>query len=138
MRHDMTDIHCAYEQLPNGIHKITLLRNTRQAVDELFTHIQYINSITPPDHLVSLIADPTQAEMFPMGYFMSRLKTLDRRNSPGYRVVVINDGGLIIHLLNAFLKTIPVKKTIIRFMPASDEQQILEWLLQFSQTQSEV
>lgn len=121
--------HCVHTVLPNGIHELRVEKNTRKAVDDLFRHVDEINKVVTPGELVRVIINHTPSEIIPLSPLMNQMRGLDRSKTPPYRVVVLIEGGTMVQLARAFLKTYRFKHSEVRLMRFDEYEQAVAWLL---------
>jgi hypothetical protein len=121
---------CVYERLPNGVHKITLLRANMRGMEALIGHLQTAFDATPDGETALLLIDhrPEGIPSLPLTIPALEAFIENRTSTPRLRVAYLHDYNVQTSLLEMFLKRLNIVATR-RFFAGDAEDEALAWLL---------
>jgi hypothetical protein len=122
--------HCSYARLENGIHRFEITENTRQGVDEFFGLRRKLQ-----DELVEketmLLVYLSMAHLPSISYIMNHVVKLAQdypRIQPTYTAIIYRR-GMLVFVLNNFLKVFLRSKDRVRFFAEDEADKAVEWLM---------
>ena len=116
-----------YHQLDSGIHVLTLLKPSRQGVDEILQTLSQIFETVDNGETVKLLID-IRVGMPPMSYARQEIGKLFRslENPIPLKSAYVYRSGVLVSIAKTFLETLRINSTKRRFFNNIDEA--IDWL----------
>ena len=124
------EMKCKYQQLDNGIHELTIIEPSRDAVDEMVNHIDDImGNSQRGDHGERYLIDNSLSDAPPLSYTTTQIKGINARRPadlPPGCIAILYD-GMLVTLANSMLRL--AMKNQLCFFQSSQRKQAISWLL---------
>lgn len=122
--------HCQYYRREDGIHIVTIIESSRQAVDEWLDYLDLIN--TQRDVPPNIVLDITQSGLPPLTYFINTVQDWLRHHpdAPMAKTAVIyRQGNGLLSVMRSLARTLTFSnEQQVRFFAAHEYQEALDWL----------
>ena len=122
-----TQLHCVYECLDNNIHQFTIVKATRQAVDD---YLQQLNDILVADQINRILVDIRLDGMPPMRYAIRKgmQQFAGYEKVPTMRVAFLYEEGTKVAIGEALLSLLRLNSTR-RAFKGKHREEAIRWLL---------
>lgn len=132
-----TTWHTTREDLPNGVIVLTYLDSSRQAIDDMLTHINDVidERIQNPSDTSTqrMLLDDTQVKSLPIAYMFDQIRQrlVPRRNEYDHdvRLAALINNAMMASMVNWFVSSLRMG-IIFRLFTGQQREEAIEWLLQ--------
>lgn len=128
---------CSCERDENGVYVITLHTASRAAIEQYFAHVEIAteHALEHDEKLILYVMDasPLGSKSPSLVYFFQKAREFRKTfpNRPVTRTVVIYEKGIILSLVNSFLRSIgnDDEHDGMRFFNPSEREDAMAWLM---------
>lgn len=124
-----TSDHCRYTYyLNNDIHRLTLLDDSTDAVDDALHYLAQVLDEHPAEQPLRLFID-ARVGVPPLNYFFTHLRKLyaSREALPPIRAAYVYEKSIVLSVFQAFFAALRINATR-RFFRNSSDIEAIEWL----------
>jgi hypothetical protein len=129
-----TTAHCQHVQHENGLHELRFSQPSRQAVEELLTHIEQIMTDHPNHATMRMLINAQDVDNLPFSYLFPRLRKFasEHRERLASRTVLLYGGGPFLSMFEMMIRALPgrTQDNQFRVFKATEYDEAVAWLLQ--------
>lgn len=122
--------HATYELLDGDIHKLTLHRSSRQAVEETLANFDSITAAADPQETLLILVDMRPAGLPPVNYSIATIKSFfsSKEKLPPIRAAYIHNNSSLVTLVQTVMGSL--RLDVSRRTFNNDEAGAIAWLLE--------